>query len=79
MTEEITIDQQINEVLGCLISIEHAVEAWEKAPQRHRGVETGCARSKIEPLRAAVKTLELVRDHAEAFRGVILAKRGGSL
>jgi hypothetical protein len=71
-----TIQQQIDEVLCCALSIEAAVRAWEQAPEKRRAVETGCCRSKIEPLRAAVRTLELVRDNADEFRAAIIAKRG---
>ena len=63
-----TIEQQIDEVRCCLLSMQSAVTAWERAPERHRSVETGCCRSKIEPLQAAVRTLEWVRDNAESLR-----------
>lgn len=67
MTEPVTIQQQIDEVQCCLVSIRSVLAAWERAPAKHRGVETGCCRSKIEPLQAAVRTLEWVRDHADAL------------
>lgn len=70
MPERPTIQQQINEVQCCLVSIRSAVAAWETASEKHRGVETGCCRSKIEPLQAAVRTLEWVRDHADTLRQV---------
>lgn len=75
MSERPTIQQQIDEVRCCLLSIQSAVAAWEKAPESHRGVETGACRSKIEPLQAAARTLELVRDHADGFRTVVAGAR----
>jgi hypothetical protein len=68
MPERYTIQQQIEEVECCLLSIEAAVRAWERAPESKRAAETGCCRSKIEPLRAALRTLEWVRDNADALR-----------
>ncbi|UMY19104.1 hypothetical protein MMB17_07345 [Methylobacterium organophilum] len=66
--ERPTIQQQIDEVRGCFVSIRSAVEAWQRAPERHRSVETGACRSKLGPLEAAVRTLEWVRDNAEQLR-----------
>ncbi len=68
MTDRPTLQQQCDEVLGCLLSIQSAVEAWQRAPEKFRSVETGACRSKIEPLQAAVKTLEWVRDNEEWLR-----------
>lgn len=73
MAERYSIQQQIDEVQCCLLSMEAAVRAWEQAPENRRAVETGCCRSKIEPLRAAVRTLEWVRDNAATLRS-----RGGA-
>ncbi|CAO4138075.1 hypothetical protein [Methylorubrum extorquens] len=66
--ERPTIQQQIDEVQCCFLSIRSAVEAWQLAPEKHRSVETGACRSKLEPLEAAVRTLEWVRDNAEQLR-----------
>ena len=73
MTERVTIQQQIDEVRCCRLSMESAVAAWRLAPAKHRGVETGCCQSKIEPLRQAERTLEWVRDNAEALRAGALS------
>lgn len=63
-----TIQQQIDEVQCCFLSIRSAVEAWQRAPEQRRSVETGACRSKLAPLQAAVRTLEWVRDNAEHLR-----------
>lgn len=68
MSDRPNIQQQIDEVRTCLVSIKHAIEAWERVPEKVRRPDTGCNRSKIEPLQAAVKTLEWVRDHSDAIR-----------
>ncbi|MGY2048881.1 hypothetical protein [Methylobacterium sp. JK268] len=73
-----TIQQQIDEVECCLLSMEAAVSAWERAPEKRRAVETGCCRSKLVPLRAAVRTLKTVRDNADEFRAALQAKRRGT-
>ena len=75
MTERSTLQQQIDEVECCRLSIKSAVEAWQVAPEKRRGVETGCARSKLEPLQAAVRSLEWLRDHQDIVREVIAARR----
>ena len=66
--ERPTIQQQIDEVQCCFLSIRSAVEAWQRAPERFRSVETGACRSKLAPLEAAIRTLEWVRDNAEQLR-----------
>ena len=78
MTERYSLQQQIDEVECCRLSIQSAVEAWQVAPEKRRGVETGAARSKLEPLQAAVRSLEWLRDHQDIVREVIAARRGGA-
>ena len=84
MTDRPSIQQQVDEVQGCLLSIRSAVEAYDRAPQKERdrdtrlqGVITGCSRSKIEPLAAAVRSLEWLRDNEDVVREVVAARRAG--
>lgn len=68
MSDRPTLRQQRDEVLCCLLSIQSAVEAWQKAPEKFRGVETGAARSKIEPLTAAVSTFDWLLENEDWIR-----------
>jgi hypothetical protein len=82
MTDKPTIAQQVDEVEGCYLSIRSAVEAYERAPQKERdrdtrlqGVVTGCARSKLEPLQAAIATLRMVEANQDWIREGLMARR----
>lgn len=63
-----TLRQQRDEVLGCLLSIQSAVEQWQRAPDKFRSVETGACRSKIEPLTAAVATFDWLLENEDWIR-----------
>ena len=77
MSEKPTLAQQIDEVECCFLSIKSAVEAWQVAPEKRRSVETGAARSKLEPLQAAIATLRMVEANQDWIREGLMARRNG--